>query len=220
MKSCLILSCLMLIFTHTWCQDREITGTIYAFNKYPLKNVKVVAKKAKSEARTNENGEFNISTKANDVLIVEAETFETYRYQLKPSDKSLRLNLIYKDKQKNKDIATSEGYISRENLEYGLQNLTEQNNAFSNFTDVFDAIKYALPATTIIMENGQRRIQIRGPQSLTGSNAALMVVNGVIVDDVSFIVPSQILSIKQLYGASAAIYGARGGKGVVSITTK
>ena len=55
---------------------------------------------------------------------------------------------------------------------------------------------------------------------MAGSNAALFVVDGVIVDDVSYVAPSEIVNIKQLSSSQAAIYGARAGGGVIVITTK
>jgi hypothetical protein len=52
-----------------------------------------------------------------------------------------------------------------------------------------------------------------------GSNAALMVVDGVIVEDVSFINPQQIVSISKLPNSQASMYGARTGNGVILIET-
>lgn len=52
-----------------------------------------------------------------------------------------------------------------------------------------------------------------------GSNAALMVVDGVIVEDVSFISPQQIVSISKLPNSQASLYGARAGNGVILIET-
>lgn len=201
-------------------QSREISGTISAFNKFPLTNVKVIAKKSKNEVITDVNGTFKIAIKKNDVLIIDTKTFESYRHKVKGTDNSIKINLMYKDRQRNREIAYAEGYIDREDLEYGIENLAAENNIYSNLTDVYEAIKYALPATTIITENGEKKIQIRGPKTILGSNASLTIVDGVITEDISFIIPSDIISIKQLSSASTSLYGARGGNGVIVITTK
>lgn len=220
MRSIFITFILLLTAIVGQAQDHEINGTVVAFNTYPLKNVPVKAKRARTQVKTDELGHFRIKVSKNDVLTVEADAFRSYRHQVTTEDETLRINLIYEDRQKNKAIATQAGYLSPEDLEFGIRNLSDENNVFSNFTNVFDAIHYAVPAATFIVENGQKKVQLRGPKSLTGSNAALMVVNGVIVEDLGFVVPDEIVSIKQLTGPSAALYGARAGNGVISITTK
>ena len=65
-------------------------------------------------------------------------------------------------------------------------------------------------------------IKLRGVGSITASNNALYVVDGVIVDaDKATINPDDISSIEILKDASAtALYGARAANGVILITTK
>lgn len=63
-------------------------------------------------------------------------------------------------------------------------------------------------------------IRIRGTGTLNNANP-LYVVDGMLLDDVSFINPQDIESIEVLKDASAtAIYGNRGANGVIIITTK
>jgi len=201
-------------------QTMEVKGTVYAFNKYPLKNVTVKAKKSKQETKTDENGRFTIEVKAKDQLNIEAVAFEKFIYRLGNDPETIKVNLIYIDKKKNLDLAANGGFISRENLQYGLQNLGHENNVFSSFTNVFDAIIYAIPAARVMSENGVQKIQLRGVKTTTGSNAALIVVNGFLNDDVSYIIPSDIVSIKQLQPSAAAIYGTGSANGVIAIKTQ
>ena len=65
-------------------------------------------------------------------------------------------------------------------------------------------------------------INIRGNRSLTGSNSALVVVDGMIYDgNLTDINPADIESMDILKDVSScAIYGSRGANGVVMITTK
>lgn len=201
-------------------QYHSLSGKIVTFNKFPLVKVKVVARKSKQEVTTDDQGRFTIQTKKNDILIIEANGFESFRKTVHESDKNIRVNLIFEDKKKNKSAVLEAGYISREDLNYGLENLAADNSIYSNFTDIFDAVKYALPTVSIIVEGGKRKIQFRGVRSAEGSNAALTVVDGVPVDDISYINPAELKSIKLLSSSQAAIYGSRGGNGVVVIMTK
>jgi hypothetical protein len=203
-----------------YSQTRKLTGTVVSFNTYPVNNVTVQAKKAKTEAITNENGEFEIEVKNNDVIRIKESVFLEYNQKVNAETESLKINLIFDNSKKNVDVATNTGYISRENLEYGLENLAHENNVYRNFTDTYEAIRWALPEVTIITENGKKGIRFRGPKTITGSNAALLLVDGVIVDDVSFLNPVQIISISKLNTSAASLYGSRAANGVISIRTK
>lgn len=221
MKSAVIFCISMLAIMYEGnAQTKEVTGTIYAFNRYPLKNVSVTAKKSKQQATTDENGIFRIMVKEKDQLNFEADAFEKFIYRIGNEQKPIRANMIYIDKKKNVDVALSGGYISREHLEYGLKNLANENNVYGNFTNVYDAITYAIPAGKLINENGVQKVQLRGVKSTSGSNAALIVVNGFLMEDISYIMPTDIISIKQLQPSAAAIYGTGSGNGVIAIKTK
>ena len=64
-------------------------------------------------------------------------------------------------------------------------------------------------------------IRVRGGTSVTQSNSPLYIVDGFQVDNINDIPPTDIASIDVLKDASlTAIYGAKGGNGVVIVTTK
>lgn len=64
-------------------------------------------------------------------------------------------------------------------------------------------------------------ISIRGVASVNAESQPLYVVDGIPVDDITGLNPSDIASIEALKDASsAAIYGSRGANGVILITTK
>lgn len=68
---------------------------------------------------------------------------------------------------------------------------------------------------------GRATIRVRGGNSITGGNNALVVVDGVQGVNISTINPNDVESLEVLKDASAtAIYGARGANGVILITTK
>ena len=64
-------------------------------------------------------------------------------------------------------------------------------------------------------------IRVRGATSVTQSNDPLFIVDGFQQDNINDIPPSDIASIDVLKDASlTAIYGAKGGNGVIIVTTK
>ena len=76
--------------------------------------------------------------------------------------------------------------------------------------------------TTVDGEPGADvKIRVRGGTSVTQTNDPLFIVDGFQVDNINDIPPSDIASIDILKDASlTAIYGAKGGNGVVVVTTK
>ena len=201
-------------------QLQKLTGEVVAFNKFPLKNITVTAKKAKTEVTTDENGKFEIQIKKKDVIQIKESVFVDYSRKVSDSDNDLRINLIIPNNEEDLQKVVREGFISQKDLDYGVKNLWQWNNVFTQFTDAYDAIKYAIPEATIIVENGQKGVQLRGPKSITGSNAALIIVNGVITEDANFVTPGDIISIRKLEGGELALFGSRAANGIISIETR
>ncbi len=76
--------------------------------------------------------------------------------------------------------------------------------------------------TTVDGEPGAEvHIRVRGGTSVTQTNEPLYIVDGFQVDNITDIPPGDIASIDVLKDASlTAVYGAKGGNGVVVVTTK
>jgi TonB-linked SusC/RagA family outer membrane protein len=93
--------------------------------------------------------------------------------------------------------------------------------------DAARALQGAVPGLTITTSNGDfsstPSIKIRGTGTLSNSasSSPLIVVDGVPVDDMSFLNPDDIADISVLKdAASSAVYGTRAAFGVILITTK
>ena len=202
-------------------QTPKVSGTIISFNQFPLGNVTISAKKAKTVAVTDDRGRFEIEVKKNDVLRIKEPGFAEHSHRVTDFEKSIRINLIFLvEEDDNVELVVSRGHMSQTNLEYGLQNLSHENSIYGQFTDAYDAIKYAIPSATIINQGGGKGVQLRGTRSFTASSAALIVLDGLIVDDVNFVTPSTIISIKKLDNSQAALYGGQGANGVILIETR
>ena len=68
MRSTLIFLFSVLFFQFSQAQKQEITGTIVAFNKYPVKNVTVLARKAKTEVLTDDQGMDDLASEYPEVV--------------------------------------------------------------------------------------------------------------------------------------------------------
>ncbi|MFC2098635.1 TonB-dependent receptor plug domain-containing protein [Bacteroidota bacterium] len=102
-------------------------------------------------------------------------------------------------------------YYSADNVLYLDEHMRSQNS-------VLDIIKGRIPGVTVTGDE----VMIRGPSSIYLSSQPLFLIDNVptTVDAVKALNPHDVERIEVLKGPSAAIYGSRGGNGVIAIFTK
>ena len=87
----------------------------------------------------------------------------------------------------------------------------------SGYTDIYEYLRGRVAGVDV---NGTS-IRIRGERSINGSNEPRILVDGMVMDDISSISPDEVKSIDVLKDASStALYGSRGANGVILITTR
>lgn len=221
MKQVTLFAIVLFLASSLYSQTRLLKGKLTTFNRYPLENVEVSAKKAKSSVLTDSLGEFSIVCNEKDIIKIKGKVFQSMNRRVNEDDYYITANLIFKDTPKNREIATGMGYISERNLTFALAHLEEENNDFCNYSDVFSLVKGKFPGVTVKRSSsGGDGIYIRGTKSLLQDTRAIYVVDGVRVSDISFITPCDMTSIDILKDGGAAIYGSQGANGVVVIETK
>ena len=120
----------------------------------------------------------------------------------------------YQDEQ----IDIGYGTASRKDLGFAVNKVDVDETVVRGYESVAEYIRSRVPGVEV---NPNGTVQIRGQKMLTGPAEALIVVDDVICDNINSVNPNQIHSVQVLKdGGSAAIYGSRGGNGVVIITTK
>ena len=87
----------------------------------------------------------------------------------------------------------------------------------SGYTDIYEYLRGRVAGVDV---NGTS-IRIRGERSINGNNEPLILVDGMVMDDISSISPNEVERIDVLKdAASTAMYGSRGANGVILITTR
>jgi TonB-dependent SusC/RagA subfamily outer membrane receptor len=185
-----------------------------------VQNVEVASKKAKSTVMTDSLGQFEIVCNEKDYIMIKGKVFQSMNKKVDKEDNFVRANLIFRDTPKNREIATGMRYITPEQLTFALAHLADENNDFCNYTDVFDVVRGKFPGVQVKSTSSGQGIFVRGDKSMTGDNQAIYVVNGVRVNDISFINPCEMVSMDILKDGGAALYGSQAANGVVVIETK
>ena len=210
----------IVLFSSIHAQTRVVYGKLTAFNMYPLQNIEVKTKKSQAMVKSDSLGMFSIVTNIEDKITIKSKAFKTVVRKVDEDTDSLFINMIFIDTKSNRQIATGYGYIDEQDLNYAVSHLTQENNEFCNYTNIFDLIKGRFPGVTVNVTPIGGAVYIRGGTSVNMSNEALYVVDGGPTSDINYLHPCDVRSIDVLKDASASIYGTRGSNGVVVIETK
>jgi len=199
-------------------QEKVIQGKVTTFDSIPLIGASIKVKSTKKVVYSDTLGLFTVSCLPKDKLKVTAKGFSNQNVKIEEKIKYVLVNLKLKPGPESRDIAIGYGYVKDKDKLYAVSSLNEKDMDFSQYTDIYEIIRGRFPGVQI---NGDEII-IRGTSTFLGSDAALLVVDGVIVDQDFFAsLPTVVIaSINVLKDAAASAYGSRGANGVVIVETK
>lgn len=203
-----------------------IEGTVLDENNEPVIGASVVLKGVKGQGvSTDAGGNFRIRAARGARLEV---SYVGYATQTVPAAPNMVVYLQPSTEVLNELVAIGYGTQKRANLTGAVSTVDVARTMESRpVQDVTRALQGAIPGLTITTSNGDfssnPTIKIRGTGTLSNGakSEPLIVVDGVPVDDMSFLNPDDIAEISVLKdAASTAIYGTRAAFGVILITTK
>jgi TonB-dependent SusC/RagA subfamily outer membrane receptor len=220
MKYYLIILTALLVSFAAEAQTRVVNGRLTAYSSFPVMNVEITSKKAKSTTISDSLGHFSIVCLDKDVIMIKPKAFSPVNKKVSGETDSLIINLVFVDTKKNRELAVNSGYITETNLNYAVSNLAEENNDYCKYTDIYALLRAEAGSGITVSDNGQ--IVVRGGNNsfTSGASEALIVVDGQQTTNIDWIRPCMVKSINILKDSEATIYGTRGGNGVVVITTK
>lgn len=215
----------LLFWLPTWAQAQSITGTVFDGMGEPIIGATILEKGTANGVTTDIDGNFSLKMlDANHTLVVSYVGMRTQ--EVKPvSGKNLSITLE-DDNQILEDVVVV-GYTSkaRKDLTGSVGSISGAKLEAVPVASAAVALQGKISGVQVTTVDGQPgaevNIRVRGGTSVTQSNDPLYIVDGFQVAGISDIPPSDIQSIDVLKDASlTAIYGAKGGNGVVVVTTK
>ena len=221
----LALSFIMLLMGGMPALARDITvrGTVTETSGEPLIGATVAVKdKPGQGTATDIDGNFTINVADNATLVFSYVGFVTKELKAAP-----KMEVTLQSDQTNLDELVVIGYgaVKRKDLTTAVSTIGEEALENRPIISAAQAIQGKAAGVAVQQPTGApgggMTVRVRGTTSFNGSNEPLYVVDGVPVDNVNFLSPSDIESMQILKDASsAAIYGSRGANGVVLISTK
>jgi TonB-linked SusC/RagA family outer membrane protein len=200
-----------------------VKGTVIDEAGEPIIGASVKVQGTKTGAITDFNGNFSVQADANATLQISYIGY--IPAVVKVNGRSNIEVSLKEDSQTLSDVVV---------IGYGVQKKSDLTGAVASLkgddiknlstTDAGAALQGKVTGVQIINSGspgGGAEIRVRGYSSNSGNTGPLLIVDGLKVDNIQYLDPSLIESMEVLKdGASAAIYGAQAGNGVVLITTK
>jgi TonB-linked SusC/RagA family outer membrane protein len=235
-------------------QQLTVTGKVTATDDSgPLPGVSVKVKGINTVVQTNTAGVFTIKANQGDILIF---SYIGYAPQEKTVTAAgvMNVTLVADNKALDEVVVTAFNIAQdRKSLNYAFQNVKSKDIEESRQQNIVNALQGKVAGAVITSSGGGpgegASIVLRGATSLDGDNQPLFVVDGVPLDNSSFVEstapgagsafngvmgrslgtpnrasdinPDDIESVTVLKGpAAAALYGVKAGNGAIIITTK
>ena len=218
-----LLLCLLLV-TGTVSAQTTAKGTVTDSNGEAVIGATVVEKgNPKNAAVTDFDGNFTLKLQKARTIVVSYIGMVAQEVTATGGD----LKIVLQDDNASLDEVVVVGYTSkaRKDLTGSVGSISGAKLEIVPVTSAAVALQGKISGVQVTTVDGQPgadvNIRVRGGTSVTQSNEPLYIVDGFQVDNINDIPPTDIASIDVLKDASlTAIYGAKGGNGVVVVTTK
>ena len=201
----------------------KVTGLVVDQNAEPLIGVTIKVKDdPKGGAVTGLDGDFSIMVQKGKTLVFSYLGYQTKEVAAITS--KLKVNMKEDNKVLDEVVVVGYGVQKKSSVTGAISQVKKEDMENRTITNAKSALQGKTAGVQIVSSSARPgaspTVRIRGFSS-NGSSDPLYVVDGVRLGDISGIDPNDIASMEVLKdAASAAIYGAQAGNGVVIITTK
>lgn len=206
-------------------QTQAVTGLIVDAAGEPIIGASVVEKGTTNGIMTDIDGKFTLNVKLGSTLQI---SFVGYQTQDVKATKIMKIVLREDSELLDEVVVVGYGTQKKANLT-GAVSTVDVSKALEARpqSDISKALQGVVPGLTIMNSTGQLNqkptITIRGTGTLSNDAKSdpLIIVDGVPMDDISYLNTQDIENISVLKdAASTSIYGTRAAFGVILITTK
>ena len=210
---------------NAFAQNRAISGTVVDATGAPVVGAAiVVVGNASIGTVTEADGTFRLSVPAGANINVSCIGFADQTFAI-GNQTVFNVTLEEDAEFLEETVVIGYGVQRKSDLTGAVASVRSEDLENRSTTDAAAALQGKAAGIQIINSSGApgsgADIRVRGYSSNSGNIGPLLIVDGLKVDNIQYLDPSMIESMEVLKdAASAAIYGAQAGNGVVLITTK
>jgi len=228
MRKLLLLCAWLGYITVSQAQSRVITGRVTDSSGVGIPAATVRVRGAKGASVADNDGKFSIKANQGDMLIISATGVATKEVRVGAVD-HLDVRVGYQTTNLAEVTVTTALGIKRQQRELGYATAQIKTSELNQAAVINPATGLAAKVSGVDIRladkgvNPQVKVTFRGSRSIEGNNEALIVVDGIPVDQqyLANINPNEIEDVTILKGSNAAaLYGMAASNGVMLITTK
>lgn len=217
---------LCIFLTPSFAQNnyQDLSGQVLDQQGFPMIGVNVIVNKTITGAVTDINGQWTLSVPSS----AKELRFSYIGYNDKMirigSSKVFNIEMEEATSQIEEIVVVGYGTVKKSDVTGSVSSIKASAIARQPVSNAAQALQGLVPGVTVSANSGAPggsiTVRIRGIGSV-GNSDPLYVVDGMPIDNISYLSTSEIESLEVLKDASAtAIYGSRGANGVVMVTTK
>lgn len=216
-------------------QTSKVFGTVVNHRTgAPAPGATISVKNKNRMTITDDAGRFSIDAAPGDVLVITMVGYQKSQLTVGKSN-NVVVDLIEAQSTLDDVVVIGYGKLPRKDVTGAIASVTGEDLRKTQPVTLDQALQGKVAGVVVQQVSGQPgggvSIQIRGVSSISGANAPLYVIDGVIIppptdpgdgsNPLAGINPSEVESVDVLKDASAtAIYGSQATNGVIIITTK
>jgi len=199
-------------------QNRTINGKVTTFEDgEPLPGVNVVEKGTSNGTVTSLDGEYTLTVSEEATLVFSSIGFTSEEVAI--GDQSIINMVMTEDIQQLQElVVVGYGTQKKADISGSVATVDGEELAKAKVASTRNAIAGRFPGVVSLQTSGEPG-RDAASLNIRGFGSPLVIVDG-IQRDFNDINPEEIESVTVLKDASAAIYGARAGNGVILVTTK
>ncbi len=224
-KQILLLTVFLLSALAGLAQTIKVSGVVTsAEDGLPLPGVAVVVKENPTVGvATDIDGNYTITAESGQTLVFSYVGCQAQNVKVGTSP-TINIVLEAEANVLQEVVAVGYGTMKKSDLTGSVTTVAADKLKKTPAASLANALQGQAAGVTVNNSSGQPggspEVRIRGVGTVNGADP-IYVVDGVIVDDISFLSPQDIESTEILKDASAAaIYGSRGANGVIIVTTR
>jgi TonB-linked SusC/RagA family outer membrane protein len=204
-------------------QNATVNGVINDEHGAPIPGATILLKGTTTASSSDFDGQFKIDAPSNGVLAISFIGFTSISEPVNGRNK-INLQLHPESQTLNEVVVVGYGTQKKSVVTGAISSIKSDQISHLSVSTASQALQGQTAGVSVLPQSGApgagMKIRIRGAGS-NGNSDPIYVIDGMRTSNMDFLDPNDIDKIEVLKdAASAAIYGADGGNGVVMITTK
>jgi TonB-dependent SusC/RagA subfamily outer membrane receptor len=220
----LLFGALLLSPLSIWAQE-QVSGTVTDENGAPLPGATVVVEETNQGTTTDFDGNYQINAAQGQTIVFSYVGYESQSMAVGTSS-SINMQLKAANELEEVVLTGVAGKTDLKKVSFAVGKVNEDEIQQAPGVNPANAIRSKVPGVTVVQGSGlpgnASAIRIRGATSLIGSQAPLIILDGIILEGTLADINSEDIESMEILKGSAAssLYGSRAANGVIQIFTK